>query len=70
VNCIAPAFIERDVEPLQKDPVAVDFVTTRTPLQRWGTPRELGLCVLFLASPASSYVTGAVLNVDGGWCAQ
>ena len=70
VNCIAPAFIERDVEPLQKDPVAVDFVTTRTPLQRWGTPRELGFCVLFLASAASSYVTGAVLNVDGGWCAQ
>ncbi len=70
VNCIAPAFIERDVEPLKSDPVAVEFVTTRTPLQRWGTPRELGLSVLFLAAPASSYVTGAVLNVDGGWCAQ
>jgi NAD(P)-dependent dehydrogenase (short-subunit alcohol dehydrogenase family) len=70
VNCIAPAFIARDVEPLQQDPVAVEFVTTRTPLQRWGTCRELGLAVLFLASPASSYVTGTVLNVDGGWCAQ
>jgi len=70
VNCIAPAFIARDVEPLQKDPVAVEFVTARTPLQRWGTCRELGLAVLFLASPASSYVTGTVLNVDGGWCAQ
>jgi NAD(P)-dependent dehydrogenase (short-subunit alcohol dehydrogenase family) len=70
VNCIAPAFIARDVEPLQQDPVAVEFVTTRTPLRRWGTCREIGLAVLFLASPASSYVTGAVLNVDGGWCAQ
>ena len=70
VNCIAPAFIARDVEPLQKDPVAIEFVTTRTPLQRWGTCRELGLAVLFLGSSASSYVTGTVLNVDGGWCAQ
>jgi NAD(P)-dependent dehydrogenase (short-subunit alcohol dehydrogenase family) len=70
VNCIAPAFIARDVEPLQHDPAAVEFVTTRTPLQRWGTCREVGLAVLFLAAPASSYVTGTVLNVDGGWCAQ
>jgi NAD(P)-dependent dehydrogenase (short-subunit alcohol dehydrogenase family) len=70
VNCIAPAFIARDVEPLQEDPVAIEFVTTRTPLGRWGTCRELAMAVLFLAAPASSYVTGSVLNVDGGWCAQ
>ena len=70
VNCIAPAFIARDVEPLQDDPAAVEFVTARTPLGRWGTCRELAMAVLFLAAPASSYVTGAVINVDGGWCAQ
>jgi len=70
VNCIAPGFITRDVEPLHEDPSAVDFVTTRTPMGRWGTPREVALAVYFLASPASSYMTGAVLCVDGGWCAQ
>jgi NAD(P)-dependent dehydrogenase (short-subunit alcohol dehydrogenase family) len=70
VNCIAPGFITRDVEPLHEDPVAVEFVTMRTPMGRWGTPREIALAVLFLASPASSYMTGAVLSVDGGWCAQ
>lgn len=70
VNAIAPGFVQRDVEPLQEDPSTVDFVTSRTPLARWGTPRELGMAVLFLASPASSYVTGTVLAVDGGWTAH
>ena len=70
VNAIAPGFIARDVEPLQKDATAIKFVTSRTPMQRWGTTRELGLAVLYLASPASSYVTGATLAVDGGWLAQ
>lgn len=70
VNSIAPGFIARDVEPLQSNPEAIEFVTANTPLGRWGTTRELGLAVLFLASPASTYVTGATLAVDGGWCAQ
>ena len=70
VNCIAPGFIARDVEPLYNDPATVEFVTSRTPLQRWGTCREVALAVLFLAAPASSFVTGTVLTVDGGWCAQ
>jgi 3-oxoacyl-[acyl-carrier protein] reductase len=70
VNCIAPGFITRDVEPLHEDPAAVEFVTRGTPMGRWGTSREVALAVFFLASPASSYVTGAVLCVDGGWCAQ
>jgi NAD(P)-dependent dehydrogenase (short-subunit alcohol dehydrogenase family) len=70
VNCICPGFIARDVEPLQSNPEAIEFVTTNTPLGRWGTTRELGLTILFLAAPASGYVTGATLAVDGGWCAQ
>lgn len=70
VNCVAPGFIERDVEPLQEDETAIEFVTSRTPMARWGTPRETGLAILFLASPAASYITGATLAVDGGWCAQ
>lgn len=70
VNAIAPGFIERDEEPLMSDEKAIAFVKGHTPMQRWGTTRELALAVLFLASPASSYVTGAVLAVDGGWLAH
>lgn len=70
VNAIAPGFIARDDEPLMRDETAIKFVKDRTPMQRWGTTRELGLAVLFLASPAASYITGAVLAVDGGWLAH
>lgn len=70
VNAIAPGFIARDDEPLMRDENAIRFVKARTPMQRWGTTRELGLAVLFLASPAASYITGAVLAVDGGWLAH
>jgi NAD(P)-dependent dehydrogenase (short-subunit alcohol dehydrogenase family) len=70
VNAIAPGFIARDDEPLQQDERAIAFVKGRTPMQRWGTTRELGLAVCFLASPAASYITGAVLAVDGGWLAH
>jgi NAD(P)-dependent dehydrogenase (short-subunit alcohol dehydrogenase family) len=70
VNAIAPGFIARDEEPLMRDENAIHFVKSRTPMQRWGTTRELGLAVCFLASPAASYITGAVLAVDGGWLAH
>lgn len=70
VNAIAPGFIARDDDPLIGDEAAVKFVKGRTPMQRWGTPREVGLAVCFLASPAASYITGAVLAVDGGWLAH
>jgi NAD(P)-dependent dehydrogenase (short-subunit alcohol dehydrogenase family) len=70
VNAIAPGFIARDDEPLMRDEAAIKFVKGRTPMQRWGTPREVGLAVCFLASPAASYITGAVLAVDGGWLAH
>jgi NAD(P)-dependent dehydrogenase (short-subunit alcohol dehydrogenase family) len=69
-NALAPGFIQRDDEPLQKDPATVEYVTTNTPLARWGKPRELGSAAVFLASDASSYVTGTTLAVDGGWLAQ
>jgi gluconate 5-dehydrogenase len=69
-NALTPGFIARDDEPLQKDPATVEFVTAGTPLARWGEPRELGTAAVFLASDASSYVTGATLAVDGGWLAQ
>jgi len=69
VNCVAPGFIERDVEPLKNDAVALDWIYGRTPLKRFGTPREVALAVLFLASDAASFITGTTLAVDGGWLA-
>ena len=69
VNAIAPAFIARDDEPLKDDPAFVEYVHGNTPLRRWGTGREVGLAAVFLASDASSYVTGTTLAVDGGWLA-
>lgn len=54
----------------QRDqPDMVDRLVTRVPLGRIGQAAEIGGPVLFLASPAASYVTGAVLPVDGGWTA-
>jgi NAD(P)-dependent dehydrogenase (short-subunit alcohol dehydrogenase family) len=69
VNCVAPGFIERDVEPLRDDPAAVRRIQGRTPLGRFGQPREVAMAVLFLASEASSFVVGSTLAVDGGWTA-
>ncbi|RUU62180.1 SDR family oxidoreductase, partial [Mesorhizobium sp. M2C.T.Ca.TU.009.01.2.1] len=40
-----------------------------TPMGRLGTPQEIASAILFLASPASSYVTGAILSIDGGYTA-
>jgi len=69
VNCVAPGFIERDVEPFKEDQAVQARIFERTPLARWGTTREVALAVLFLASDAASFVTGATLPVDGGWLA-
>jgi NAD(P)-dependent dehydrogenase (short-subunit alcohol dehydrogenase family) len=70
VNAIAPGFIGQDDPWLEHDPYYLDLLARRTPLGRFGTGREIGLAAVFLASDASSYVTGAVLSVDGGWLAS
>ena len=67
VNAIAPGYFPTDAtDVLHKDPRFNDFVTGRTPMKRWGDPAELAGPAVFLASAASSYVTGHVLVVDGG----
>ncbi len=69
VNAVCPGFIVRDNEPLREDPRVNDMILTRTPLKRWGEPRDIALAVAYLASPAAKYVTGTALAVDGGWLA-
>ena len=71
VNAIAPGFIETAMTAgTRSDPARLEAFRARTPLKRMGQPMELAGPVVFLASRLSSYVTGAVLPVDGGLLAQ
>lgn len=65
VNAVAPGFIESDMTKALGDAILSE-VKTKIPAARLGTAEDVAACVLFLASPAASYVTGQVLTVDGG----
>jgi 2-dehydro-3-deoxy-D-gluconate 5-dehydrogenase len=68
VNAIAPGYIHTDnTAALAADPVRNRQITERIPAGRWGEPADLGGAAVFLAAPASDYVHGHVLIVDGGW---
>jgi NAD(P)-dependent dehydrogenase (short-subunit alcohol dehydrogenase family) len=68
VNAVAPGWIRTDLTaPLQSDPEADHQIVGRTPARRWGEPADLVGPVVFLASSAAAFVTGAVLPVDGGY---
>jgi NAD(P)-dependent dehydrogenase (short-subunit alcohol dehydrogenase family) len=67
VNSIAPGWIATDLNaPMHDDPKASEFVVSSIPMQRWGQPEEIVGAAVFLASDASSFVTGTTLVVDGG----
>jgi 2-dehydro-3-deoxy-D-gluconate 5-dehydrogenase len=68
VNAIAPGYIATDnTEPLRRDPDRNGAILGRIPAGRWGEPEDLAGATVFLAGPASDYVHGVVLPVDGGW---
>lgn len=70
-NCICPGPFATPInQPLLDDPEAARAMQDKVPLGRWGDPAELATAVLYFASPASSFTTGAALVVDGGYTAQ
>lgn len=71
VNAIAPGYIAtNNTAALQADATRSRQILERIPTGRWGSPQDIAGAAVFLASPASDYVTGHVLAVDGGWLAR
>jgi len=71
VNAVAPGYIEtNNTEALRADPERNNAILDRIPAGRWGLPEDIAETVVFLCAPASKYIHGAVLNVDGGWLAR
>ena len=71
VNALCPGPFATDMnQPILNNPAAYQWFIDRLPIGRWGDLRDLAGPVLFLASDASAFMTGASLVVDGGWTAQ
>jgi len=71
VNAIAPGYVVTDMnrDRLEQEKVK-ESLLRRTPLRRFGQVEEIAEAVVFLASNGSSYMTGSVISIDGGWTAQ
>jgi len=68
VNAIAPGYMRTDnTKALQQDETRNRQILERIPAGRWGEPSDLAGAAVFLSSPASDYINGEILVVDGGW---
>jgi 2-deoxy-D-gluconate 3-dehydrogenase len=68
VNGVAPGYIATDnTTQLRNDPDRSAAILSRIPANRWGTPEDMAGAFVFLSSPASDYVSGTIVTVDGGW---
>lgn len=71
INAIAPGYMATEnTAPIRADQSRSDSILDRIPAARWGTPEDLKGPAVFLASAASDYLNGHILNVDGGWLAR
>jgi len=71
VNAIAPGYmVTANTAALREDPVRSRQILERIPAGRWGDPKDIAGAAVFLCSPASDYIHGHVLVVDGGWMAR
>ena len=71
VNAIAPGYMDTDLNvALRANPVRERQISERIPAGRWGMSADMAGAVVFLASPASDYIHGHMLVVDGGWIAR
>lgn len=71
VNAVAPGMIETPMmDAVKLDPKTMEAMLQRVPLRRVGQSEEISELVLFLASDSSSYMTGSIVIIDGGWLAN
>lgn len=66
VNCVAPGWVDTDMSRPSLESAEAQAILDKIPLGRVGTPEEIAGCVLFLASELSGFVTGEILNANGG----
>jgi len=71
VNAVAPGYMATDnTQDLRDDPERSSAILERIPCGRWGSTRDIGGAVVFLASEAANYIHGFTIAVDGGWLSR